>query len=73
MSDRQYCPTCGVQRTGPTCGNCGYDFVEAAVMPAVARSRRRSLVSVAVGIIVLVLLAVVGLAALGADVPFALT
>jgi hypothetical protein len=73
MSDRQYCPTCGVQRTGPTCGNCGYDFVEPAVPPVVPRSRRSTLVPVAVGIIVLVILAVVGLAVLGVDVPFAMT
>ena len=69
MSDRLYCPTCGVQRTGPTCTNCGYDFVEAATLPAVPRSRGVNPVLLAFGIIGLIILAVIVLAVLGADLP----
>ena len=69
MSERLYCPTCGSQRTGSTCSNCGYDFVEAATLPVVARSRRISAASLVFGIIGLIILAVIVLAALGADLP----
>ena len=69
MSDRLYCPTCGIQRTGATCSNCGYDFVEAATMPAVAQARGIRPASLAVGIIGLIILAVIVLAVLGADLP----
>ena len=65
MSDRLFCPTCGVQRSGNACVNCGYDFVQVATLPAVARSRGVSPLAVAVGIGGLVLLAVIVLAFLG--------
>ena len=64
MSDRLYCPTCGVQRTGPTCSNCGYDFVELSTIPAATLSRRVHPVLPAVGIIGLMSLAVIVLAVL---------
>jgi rubredoxin len=69
MSDRLYCPTCGVQRTGPTCTNCGYDFVEATTMPVVRQSRGINPASLALGIIGLLIVAVIVLAVLGADLP----
>lgn len=69
MSDRLYCPTCGVKRTGPSCSNCGYDFVEAATMPTVSSSRGLNPVSLAFGIIGLVILTLIVMAVLGADLP----
>jgi hypothetical protein len=69
MSDRLYCPTCGVQRSGPACTNCGYDFVEAATLPVVPRPRGVHPVSVALGIIALIIVVVIVLAVIGADLP----
>ena len=73
MNDRLYCPTCGAQRTGPACANCGYDFVEAVIIPAVRQSRGINPGLLAVGIISLIILAVIALVVLGAELasPFA--
>jgi hypothetical protein len=54
-----FCPRCGVSRTGPTCTNCGYDFLEGAKTPAVTLERGINPVSLAMGLIALAVLAIV--------------
>ena len=51
---RLFCPTCGAQRTGPVCTNCGYDFVADEATPAITLRRGINPVSLVVGILVVV-------------------
>lgn len=53
MTERFFCPVCGVQRVGRLCSGCGYDFIEGAKTPAVTLSRGINWVSLAIGIITL--------------------
>ena len=62
MSERLSCPTCGFQRTGPTCTNCGYDLVQGAEMPPVAKSPGINRVALAFGLVGIVIRIVLVLA-----------